>query len=191
MIQGQFTFPWGFLLLAVLVQSPCGAAVKTFKSAGAWKGTDGKVMPETESRRSLDGFGGWLLVTPDSDWRKEWAKPKSGIPTYKEAGVVKKGETVFVLIFFSNPKLDETGSMNVRCGIKVTRPNQTNSIDQSNVLCADGKVDANPTRVFLGLPAIGFKGEPNDPVGKWMVEVTLIDKNRRASLPLKTSFSLQ
>lgn len=181
-------FSIGFATL--LVCSNAFSAIGTEKPFG-WRAQDGKIMSQTEARKSVNGFGGWLLVTPGSDWQKEWQKPSTETPNLKEAKLVKKGETAFVLIFFANPKLDSQQKADVRCNIKITRPNGTISINQSDVICFQGKVDADPRSVFLANPNIGFTGEPNDPLGKWIVEIDLIDKIRDTKIPLKTSFRLE
>ena len=41
----------------------------------AWKDEQGRPLPNTDSRRSINGFGGWLLVTSDTDWRAKWKLP--------------------------------------------------------------------------------------------------------------------
>src|SRR5690554_2296200 len=33
-----------------------------------WRTGDGAKAPNTKNQKSISGFGGWLLVTPDKDW---------------------------------------------------------------------------------------------------------------------------
>ena len=182
-----FTF-----LAAALLSTSAGA--QPMAPAGGdllWKDQSGKAIPASESRQSLKGFGGMLLVTPDPDWKKKWDTPSNTIPQISEAHTVSKGSSLTVLIFFSNPKADKKGQSEIRCDLKVTRPDGKLEVDKVDQECFLGKVGPNPNHVFLANQAIGFIAEAKDPKGKWLVDVSLTDKNRQAKLQLKTYFDLK
>ncbi|HEX2655802.1 MAG TPA: hypothetical protein VHN11_19425 [Xanthobacteraceae bacterium] len=157
---------------------------------GFWIDRSGKRAPDTESRRSKDGFGGWLLITSDQDWAEKWRTPQSATPEFKEATKLKRGDTAFVLIFFGNPRRGENNVADVSCDIRFTRPNQTTSISQQDIECFRGPIGMDPMSVFLSAPVIKFVGEAGDPLGRWTVEVTLHDKLRKVDIPLRASFDL-
>jgi hypothetical protein len=175
-----------FLGLLVLVPVLADAAERE----SFWIDRTGKRVPETESRRSKDGFGGWLLVTSDQDWQEKWLTPRDTIPEFKEAAKLKRGDTAFVLIFFGNPRLGSNRAADVTCDVQVTRPNQTTSISERNIECFRGPVGMDPMSVFLSAPVIKFVGEEGDPPGRWVVEVTLHDNLRKVDVPLRASFEL-
>lgn len=152
---------------------------------------DGKPIPETEARRSLNGLAGMLLVTPDADWREKWDTPASNIPKFKEATSVPRGKQVFILTFFANPKLDAEGRANLKCDFDITRPDGSASLHQADLSCFEGASKGNPYNMRLSAPAIGFTGDPGDPAGTWTVRVVLKDKVGNTVLPLKTSFVLE
>ena len=156
-----------------------------------WKDQQGNPAPNTESRSAVNGFGGWLLVTSDQDWRAKWDTPADTIPHFTEAKSVARGKKVFVLIFFANPQLSDAQSADVTCDIDVVRPDGSSSMHQKDLTCFRGKVKGSTQNLYLSEPVIGFIGEPRDPAGKWLVRVTLKDNVRHARLPLKTSFTLQ
>jgi hypothetical protein len=81
----------------------------TSADIGFWKDEAGRAIPETEARKSKNDFAGWLLVTPDENWQAKWNTPPHTVPSFKEAREVNRGKKLFVLIFFSNPKLDSSG----------------------------------------------------------------------------------
>lgn len=57
-----------------------------------WRTGDGAKAPNTKNQKSISGFGGWWLVTPDKDWEEKWNTPKENIPHFSEAEEVELGE---------------------------------------------------------------------------------------------------
>lgn len=156
-----------------------------------WHSHDGKAIPDTESRKSANGFGASLIVTPDENWEAKWNTPPETVPTFREARTVKRGGAVTILIFLANPKIDERNTASVRCDLRVLRPDGSFSINANDVVCMEGPLKGSPTSVLLAAPVLKFVGEPQDPLGEWRVEVSIRDVVRQTSLQLKTSFTLQ
>src|SRR6185436_18784114 len=175
------------IVYAVFAVTACSLAAS--QEIG-WRDKDGNAAPDTDSRKSSNGFAGWVLTTSDPDWQSKWNTPERETPTFKGAETVRKGETIYTLIFISNPKPDTSGNVNVSCDIKVTRPNDTISIDEKNIDCLKGTLQGNPYNMRLAAPVIGFVGEPADPVGTWRVDVILRDVPRGVTMDLHTSFEL-
>lgn len=159
--------------------------------AGYWKDSKGNPSPDTESRRSIGGFGGSLLITSDPDWEKKWNTSPETIPVFSAAKVVTQGKRIFTLIFFANPKLDANHEANITCDLKVTRPDGTESINQRDTVCFQGHPKGKPNSLYLAAPVIDFIGEPGDPTGIWTVDVILKDNLRKVVMPLKTAFTLK
>lgn len=166
-------------------------AAPALAQAPGWKGADGKPAPETEAMKSKDGFAGSLLVTLDEDWQQKWNTPPQTKPSFTMAETVPYGKKVFVLTFFSNPKLDAQGNANVRCDLQIAAPGGKVTLDQKDVTCFAGKIAGSPYNLYLSAPVIAFSGDPGDPVGTWEVRVVLRDAVRDVALPLKTSFGLK
>ena len=154
-----------------------------------WHDSQGHAAPDTDARRSADGFGGWVVVTSDADWKQKWETPSSARPNFTEAKSVPLGKQIFVLIFFANPKLTKDGKAQVTCDLDVTRPNATSSIHQQGATCFEGALK-DPRMMYLSAPVIAFVGDPGDPLGSWLVKVTLHDNVRNVSVPLRASFEL-
>jgi hypothetical protein len=155
-----------------------------------WKNEKGQPTSDTESRRSVNGFGGWLLVTPDADWQAKWQTPSSTVPRFKEATSVAIGKQVFILTFLANPLLNTSGEADVSCDIDVVRPNGTTQLHQVDAPCFKGAIHEPPQHLFLSMAVLAFTGDPDDPLGPWVVKVTLKDNVRHAAVPLRTSFVL-
>jgi hypothetical protein len=155
-----------------------------------WRDEHGNFVPNTEARNAVAEFGGWLVVTSDSNWQAKWETSPGTVPTFTEAKTVARGKTIFILTFFANPKLSESGDADVTCDIDVIRPDGSSSVHQVDAVCFRGALRGPATNVYLSAPILNFVGEATDPAGKWSVRVTLKDYIRRVSVPLKTSFTL-
>ncbi|HEU0273707.1 MAG TPA: hypothetical protein VFQ83_04185 [Candidatus Udaeobacter sp.] len=173
------------ILLAFLVLSSLAVADDRF-----WRDEHGQLVPNTQERSAVKGFGGWIVVTSDTDWHREWETSPDTVPHFTEAHTVGRGQHLFILTFFSNPKLTENREANVTCDINVVRPNGTSSVHQVGAPCFLGELKGPATNVYLSATVLDFVAEPKDPGGKWVVSVTLRDNIREVSLPLKTFFVL-
>jgi hypothetical protein len=100
------------------------------------------------------------------------------------------GETLTVLIFYSNPRPAAQGEIAIRCDLRVTRPNGTRSVDAKDVDCGSGKLEGAPTNLRLSGQLLKFVGEKGDAFGQYIVAVTLYDKHANVALPLRTAFTL-
>ena len=157
-----------------------------------WFDSDGQRSPDSESQKSKSGFGGLLVITKDQDWKEKWNTPPETKPEFSTTSRVKIGERITTLIFLINPLRDQEGLTNVRCDIRVTRPDGTLSADEKDLECFKRVVPNEHIRnVHLAAPYIGWIGEPGDPLGEWVIQVWLTDKNRGVTLDLKIRFTLE
>jgi hypothetical protein len=171
------------LLVLALVAGPISAEV-------GWKDKDGKPVPETESQKSVAGFGGWLIVTPDKDWEEKWNAPSEAGPHFSVAETVNKGGELFILTIFTNPQLDASGAANVTLDIDVRRPDGSTSTRSEGAVCFQGTLRGPAHNMYLCGPVVGFVGEQSDPVGSWSVRINLTDNIRKAEIPLSATFTL-
>jgi hypothetical protein len=156
-----------------------------------WLGANGEPAGDTDSRKSANGFGGWVAATSDADWLERWQRPANGGPTLTESKSVRRGEKLTILIFVLNPAPDAQNQANVRCDLRVTRPDGSHPVDAADVTCLQGELTGPPGGIRIAGPIINFVGEPNDLVGSWTVDVSLKDAVRDTTLALKTSFELK
>ncbi len=180
-----------YLFVALTEKQPVTLRLSRVSLENTWRDKEGNVAPNTESRSSINGFAGWILVTSDADWEKKWKTPSSTVPHFSEAKTVPKGKKVFLLMFFSNPQLDGGGRANVTCDVDIVQPDGSISSHNPDLVCFRGEIAGNPNNMYLSAPVVAFVGEPKDPAGLWLVRVTLKDNSRHVVLPLKTSFTLQ
>ncbi len=178
----------GYLLIGL--EEPQPSMVQLKRLVPAWTDAQGRLAPDTGARKAVQGFGGWLIVTPDSDWKEKWNTAPEAVPSFREATTVEYGEHLTLLTFFVNPQADADGAINVLCNIKLTKPDGSVPVDTKGVDCASGKLQGSPRNLRLTSAVIEFVGEKGDPPGVWRVELNLTDKNRNVSMPLKAEFTL-
>jgi hypothetical protein len=146
---------WAFLrssrtLIFVGVISLLLPATATIAQDSFWKDENGNPIPNTEFRSGVNGFGGWLVVTPDADWQAKWETPSNSIPRFNTADTIRRDERLFILIFFSNPELTDKQMADVTCDIDVTRPDESSSVHQVNAVCFRGELKGR-RRTFICL----------------------------------------
>ena len=144
----------------------------------------------TESQKTVGGFNGLLIITPDKDWEAKWNTSPESVPYFSSGSTVKKGGQLFVLTMFANPQLDASGTASISMDIDVTRPDGSSSSHAEGAVCSKGKVQGPLTSLYLCGQVIEFVGEVTDPVGTWTVRITLKDDVRKVSIPLSATFKL-
>lgn len=142
--------------------------------------------PPPGNTKTVAGFTGMLIVTPDKDWVAKWNTSPEAIPYVASGSKVKKGGDLFVITMFSNPQLDASGTASVSMDIDVIRPDGESTSHAENAVCVQGKVDARS--LYRCLQVVEFTNEPTDPAGKWSVRILLKDDVRKVSIPLSMEF---
>ena len=168
------------VLLAAL--SPPGTA------KDGWRDAQGHPAAESDSSKSIDGFSGMLLVTPDKDWAEKWGTSPETVPHFASASEIVDGNTLFLLTFFAGPGRDSAGKTNVLCDFAMIRPDGSKSIEQTDAPCFQVELKEESNSVFLAPAVVGYLAEASDQRGTWTFHMTLKDKVRGVELPLKTSF---
>jgi len=176
------------LLISCLLAIFC---VPALAQGGGWQDARGNRQGDTASRKTVDGFSGLLLLTPDEDWKQKWDTPPETAPSFSTVSEVPYGKRLFVLVFFANPKVGPGHEAEVRCDLRVIRPDGSFSLDQKDQICFKEPAAGPPGNVRLSYPSIQFVGDPGDPAGDWKVQVTLRDVNRDSEVALQTQFTLK
>lgn len=155
-----------------------------------WKDEVGSPVPESDSQKSVNGFGGLLVVTPDKDWEEKWSTPPETAPEFSHTSAVERGGELFILTMFTNPQPDDSGVADVMMDIDVRRPDGSASTHAEGATCFKSVLGGSPQNIRLCGPVVGFVGEPSDPTGTWSVQITLRDNVRKVAIPLSTTFEL-
>jgi hypothetical protein len=155
-----------------------------------WHTKDGKPLPNTDNRKSINGFGGWLIITPDADWKEKWETPTYVSPHFNEASEVEYGQHLAILTFFINPLKDESGNVDIACSVKIIRPDKSISTSEKISECIKGPFPGDTHHVYLSPVVIEYSGDVGDLPGEWIVEVNLTDNIRGSHVPLMNRFTL-
>lgn len=177
---------WNHYLLAALV-SLLPASPAAFAQSG-WIDKDGRAIPEMEHAKSSSGFSATLMITADQDWQQKWSTSPDTVPRFTSATEVVLGGELFILTFLANPQRDDSGMTDVSCDFSVSRPDGSKSLDEVGMPCFKTLLTTDPKLVYLSAATVKFAADAADPKGLWTVDVTVQDRLRGVSLPLKTTF---
>ncbi len=178
-----------FLLAIAAVALALSGCATT--SNATWLDTDGNVLGDAPHRKSVDGFGGMLIITPDADWKEKWAaRPKAGVE-FTSATVAHDEEPLYTMILLSNAGIGTDGKADVTCDMRIKRPDGVADFEEIGNACFHTGQKSKRGEIFLSAAVIEFIAEPNDPRGEWTVEVTLNDRVRGVVLPLKRAFVVE
>ncbi|MGH8061001.1 MAG: hypothetical protein ACREO7_03185 [Pseudoxanthomonas sp.] len=158
--------------------------------AQGWHDRQGNPIAETSATKSVEGFAGMLVVTPDADWQEKWNTPAEDIPHFTEASEVRLGGKLQVLIFFSNPLLDADRLADVTCDLEVIRPDGSKGVDQQDIECYQGPIPNDPANLYMAKPSLQFIAEAGDLPGEWTMRVTLRDNHRGVGMILEKKVAL-
>src|SRR5688572_27644011 len=158
---------------------------------GGWRSASGDPLPDTEARKSADGFGGWLLVTSGKEWTQQRDTLQALALAYsRQAKSVMPGELISLPIFLLNPARDtRSGEADVACDVAFTRPDGTRE-EIYSFKCLNGPLPGGAS-VHVINTTIEFVGESDDPPGVWAVDAVINDRAGGTKLHLHTTFEVR
>ena len=177
-------------ILAQILSLPAYAGLDWNTSENGWVDLSGNLLSNTDWRKTKNGFSAWIMAISDKDWEAKWNTPPEARVRFNEVHILKKGEQITILTFLSNAGLDKRGNANVLCDLTIVRANRSIAADQKDIPCQVGEIPGNPTNIRIAAPVINFKGEQNDPVGKWVISMKLRDHNRDVNFELVKTIEL-
>lgn len=150
---------------------------------------DGKPQPDSDDRKSLNGFGANLLVLKNPrDVIKEWQKPET--PHFDPANNVKRGEAIGVFVFFAGCKKDRQGNCNTEVDYTVYKPD--GSLYAERKAQTLWKEEAPPPPIIqMGRAILAFAAGQTDPLGEYKVKAKVSDLTAGTSFELTTNFNVK
>jgi hypothetical protein len=155
-----------------------------------WIDQSGKRLPDTASRKSVDGLGAMLLLAGNYNaFIKEWTGwDDKQAPALKPVSKVKRGDDATVLIFFSG-----CAKAGERClleaDFKVTGPDGSTYGEFKDRPAFDATIDRAGT-VMLSHAIIQMRIEPKDALGEYKVVATLRRPSTKTSIQLEQRLSV-
>lgn len=142
-----------------------------------------------EWRRAESGFQAAVLVTADDGWKQTCALPTAKLPAVRRADSLQVGGKVWALLFVSNPLPDASGAVDVTCDLRMVRPNGRVSEHRNLKALRKNLGEAAPL-TFLSEFVLTMVGEEGDPLGEWMIELVVHDRNRGVDVPVACRYTL-
>lgn len=143
---------------------------------------------QIESRKTVDGFSGWLLVASEEDFPEDLDTSVEHPSSLSGPPVVRAGESVLLLFFFANRALESDRIINVQCEFKVVLPDETVSVEKAGIRCYESRIAETVENKYV--PGLMFRvvPDPSDPKGEWKVRASITDLRRGVRVPLQSSF---
>lgn len=162
---------------------------EVFADGRGWVLASGKLLPQIENMKSVDGFGVWLFATADPKWKQKWESPDT--PHIDESREVAEGGRLVILVFFTNPLPDTSGNVNITGDFKLTRPDGSTFEYTADAACMTRALVGD--RVVMRRCPTYLVGEPTagDPKGQWLASVVLRDKNRNVEIPVQLTYKVR
>jgi hypothetical protein len=153
-----------------------------------WKKGD-ENAGDTSERKSVNGFGGHLIIVEDpKGFIEEWSKPKT--PNIKLVTDVKRGEVIGAFVLFAGCKPDSEGVCNSEVDYVVLKPDGNLYAERKGQPL--WKEQAPPAQnIQLSSAILGIRMEPNDPAGEYKVRAKVSDLNAGITFELETKFRLK
>jgi hypothetical protein len=161
------------LILLILVALVAAVPATAQQQGGfEWK-QGGATAPPTPAQASRNGFGVFMLVTPDLDgfW-EAWARPSP--PQIGTTDEVRRGRPVYAILLFSGCRPAPDGNCNVTAELSMTGPNGSPYGDTMRGLVWAGP-PAPQYRLQASESSLGFRLEPADPLGTYTLRAMVTD----------------
>jgi hypothetical protein len=183
-------FDWGMPMwrkigLLFLLMTFCGGA-----SAQWYTRETGEVSQDTDERKSVGGFGGWLLLTDEREkFLHDWTSaPVEQAPKIHTVSSASRSTEVTALLFYGGCG-QGVKACDATVDFKVLRPDGSTYGEQSGEQLSDGKV-APKEMVRLSQALLSVRIESADPLGVYQVLATINEPSTGTVMRLKQTFSV-
>ena len=144
--------------------------------------TNALAAPADPSETHNGEFGGKLLLTDDPEgfWR-EWEQPDP--PTVTTTSRITQARPVHAMVVFHDCVAGSTGKCDVVVHFEIRRPDGA-LYDESKTAPAWSEAPAPGHNLLASLGSLGFRLEPQDPLGRYKIIATLTDQVAKRSITL-------
>jgi hypothetical protein len=144
-----------------------------------------KPEPPETWRASSGNFGAMMVFTDDPEkFMEEWSKPPESVPQISSVESARRGDTVVAFLFFSGCKARK-GNCDSDVDFKLLRPDGSVYAEHSGVELWKGKPPPPGGSVQLSVANLGFRVEPQDPLGNYKLKAVVHDRNAKLDLSLE------
>ncbi len=101
------------------------------------------------------------------------------------------GGRLRILTFIGNPGRAVDGNARVMCDFSMQKPDGSYSVQKQDVECLSGPLVGTAKTIYLSRVVLEFAADKDDPLGQWVVKMTIKDLVKPAVIPLETRFVVQ
>lgn len=171
-------------VFALAFVSFCAVAVcLAVQPNGSARRQTARSAAESEWHKEAKGFAATVVITPDPEWKAKCKASGTTVPRVDRTDTVRVGGKVWAVVLLSNPLPDKTGNVNVTCDLRLARPNGKVSV-HPGLRALHGKLPGPATNTYVSEIGLTMTGEETDPLGEWVMELVVHDRNRGVDVPI-------
>jgi hypothetical protein len=146
---------------------------------------NGAAEPSTPWHKSAGEFGAMLLLTDQiEELQSVWNQPASRRPEFHSVSSMHRGGSVASVVAFRGCRAGQSGTCNAHVDFRLLRPDKSVYGEQKQVVLWKGQPQPIEQGFRLGFGAFGMRVEPDDPLGVYTFEATVVDRNANVKLVL-------
>lgn len=154
-------------------------------TAAAQRHSDGRALHELEWAKSKDDFKASLILTNDPEtFFESWGSGKGAVQL-SSTDRTRKGRSVEMIVIFAGCSADADGLCRVTSDFVILKPDGSIYAEVENREVWLGKLPPPAGAIQFGIDTLGLVVEPQDPLGKYELQVTVRDKVAGEALHLQ------
>jgi len=157
--------------------------------AHAWIDRDGKIIADSNNRKSIGDFGAWLILVDDEkSFFKAWETP-TPVVNIDTADKVQRNKPIILLVVFSGCKVDKYGNCSLVVDFTITQPDGTEYADIPNQPLWSNKTAPKKGMLVMGEAYLRIRIEPHEKLGTYKVHAIVKDLNDNKKISLASNFT--
>ena len=155
---------------------------------GQWN-DNGEAVPDTAWRKSSGKFGVMLLLSDNPEqFMADWEKPEP--PNVTTTEVAQRGKPIVAFVIFVGCR-EVAGKCNSIADFVVLRPDGSEYTAEKGAELWRDKPAPAENHLQLSIANLGIVIEPNDPAGKYRVQVVARDLNAMQTISVEQTFVVE
>jgi len=155
----------------------------------AWVDKKGNVIPDSDSMKAVGDLIAQLIITDnEAQVLKNWNTPSQGV-YFPTADKIEKNKIITMFIVFGACAVDADGNCDLKMQITVYQPNGTIYAKLPIYEVWSGKPVPPDKSLGLSVDYLRVIIEPHEPLGKYKVDVKVIDNISGNNMLLTSHFT--
>ena len=164
-------------------------AVLPTLASGGWINKQGEGLPDAENRRAAGDFGAQLILVGDEkELFKRWATPSETVDV-KTIDSVKVNGVINAFVVFGGRKPDTKGNCSVAVRFRLIQPDGKVYAETPPMEVWENKPVPGPKVLELSVQYLKVRIEPEDQLGRYLIQAQVRDNNAGIVLQLQSRFT--